>query len=100
MAFKRFIHTILIFTLILQLFPTNLGGKFFMFDLPEDECTQVPANQLRQIMEEEYKDIHIEHNHYLTLPSVNINNIIFHFTELLPVSQPGAIHTPPPNFQA
>jgi hypothetical protein len=97
MLFKRFIHTILIFTLVLQLFPTNMGGKFFMFDIPEDECTQLPSNQLRQLIEEEYKDIHIE-NHSVTLPSVSISNIIFHFTELLPVSHPGAIHTPPPNF--
>jgi hypothetical protein len=73
-----------------------MGGKFFMFDLPEDECAQAPANQLRQLMEEEYKDIHIEY-HNVTLPSVNLNNINFHFTELLPVSHPGAIHTPPPN---
>jgi len=96
MLFKRIIHSILIFTLVIQLFPTNPGGKFYMLDLPDDECTQLPGNQLRQITEEEYKEMHIDHQ-YVTLPSVDINNFIFHFSELLPVSHPGAIHTPPPN---
>ena len=97
---KKIIHLILIFTLSIQLFPTNQAGKFFMLDLPDDENSEMAgtaANQLRQFVEEEHKDIHVEHN-WLVIHFTHINNSRFHFSVSLPEPHPGAIPTPPPNF--
>jgi hypothetical protein len=98
MFFRGLIHILLTFTLILQLFPTNQSGRFFLFDLPDDECSDMACakGQLRQLVEEEHKDIHIEHN-WITIPFININKRLFHFSESLPIPHPGAIPTPPPN---
>ena len=98
MFLKKIIHGILIFTLVIQLFPTNTAGRFLMLDLPEDGYADIPGSKtLRQIAEEEHKEIHIEHN-WLTIPFTNISKRNFHFSETLPIPHPGAIHTPPPNF--
>ena len=98
MVTKRIIHFLLILTLTLQLFPTNRAGRFLMLDVPEDEYgDMVGSKTMRQLAEEEHKDIHIEHD-WLTIPFINIRNTNFHFSESLPNPHPGAIHTPPPNF--
>ena len=99
---KKIIHLILIFTLSLQLFPTNQAGRFFMPDLSDNEQTDLPgaaAKQLRQFVEEEHKDIHIEHN-WVVVPFIHIRNVRLHFSVSLPTPQPGAIPTPPPNHFA
>lgn len=99
MFFRKFINSILILTLFIQLFPTNQAGRFFMMDLPDDECADMPSkgNQLRQFVEEEHKDIHIEHN-WVSIPFINITRIRVQYSESLPSPHPGAIPTPPPNF--
>lgn len=98
MLIKRIIHFLLIFTLVIQLFPTNRAGRFLMLDLPEDEYgDMVGSKTMRQLAEEEHKEIHIEHE-WITIPFIHINNAIFHFSESLPTPHPGAIPTPPPNF--
>ncbi len=101
MLLKRIIHTILIFTLFIQLFPTNQAGRFFMTDMPDDECADMPTkgNSLRQFLEEEHKDIHIEHD-WVSIPFIHITKIRFHFSVSLPTPHPGAIPTPPPNYFA
>ena len=99
MLAKKFIYYILIITLALQLFPTTQAGQFYIVELPEEECSDAPGakgNPLRQINEEEYKDIHIEHN-WIAVPMMNLNNAIFNFPVSLPEPHPGTIHTPPPN---
>ena len=99
---KRIIHLILIFTLSLQLLPTNQAGRFFIPDLADNEQTDLAgstSNQLRQFVEEEYKDIHIEHGGII-LHFVHIINERLHFTVSLPTPHPGAIPTPPPNHFA
>ena len=99
---KKIIHLILIFTLLIQLFPTNQAGKFFLLDLPDDEFADMAgssANQLRQFVEEEHKDLHIEHN-WIVVPFINLNNSRYHFSVSLPDPHPGAIPTPPPNHFA
>jgi len=99
MFLRGLIHILLTFTLVLQLFPTNQSGRFFLSDLPDDECSEMAGakGQLRQLVEEEHKDIHIEHNG-ITIHFTNINNQLFHFSETLPVLHAGAIPTPPPNL--
>jgi hypothetical protein len=99
---KKIVHLILIFTLSIQLFPTNQAGRFFMLDSPDDDqigLAGLSVNQLRQFVEEEHKDIHIEHN-WVIVPFIHITNTRFHFSVLLPNPHPGAIHTPPPNHFA
>jgi hypothetical protein len=98
MFLRGLIHILLTFTLILQLFPTNQSGRFFLSDLPDDECSEMAGakGQLRQLTEEEHKDIHIEHNG-IAVSFTNISSRLFHFSETLPSFQPGAIPTPPPN---
>src|SRR4028118_1859290 len=98
MFLRGLIHILLTFTLMLQLFPTNQSGRFFVSDLPDDECSEMAGakGQLRQLAEEEHKDIYIEHNG-ITLPFTSISNRLFHFSETLPIPQPGTIPTPPPN---
>ena len=98
MKLRRIIHTFLILTLVIQLFPTNQAGRFFCMDLPEDEYTDIPGGkgkQLRQLTEEE-KDLHIGHN-WRPLSFLTIMDATFHFSERLPIPHPGAIPTPPPN---
>jgi hypothetical protein len=99
---KKLIHIFLIFTLSIQLLPTNQAGKLFLFDLPDDDYTDMPghsSNQLRQFIEEDHKEIHVEH-HWVVVPFVHINNKRFHFAVSLPEPHPGAIPTPPPNHFA
>ena len=99
---KKIIYLILIFTLSIQLFPTNQAGRFFLLDLPDNDFTEMAGssvNQLRQFVEEEHKDIHIEHN-WIAVPFIHINNTRFHFSVSLPDPHPGAIPTPPPNYFA
>ena len=101
MLTKRIIHILLIVTLVIQLFPTNQAGRFFCFDLPDEEYTDLggaKGNQLRQLTEEE-KDLHIDHT-WEPLCFVNAKNNLFHFSERLPIPHPGAIPTPPPNALA
>lgn len=98
MLIKRIIHFILIFTLVLQLFPTNRAGRFLMLDLPEDEYGDVLGSKsMRQLVEEEHKEIHIGHE-WIIIPVTFVNKAIFHFAESLPTPHPGAIPTPPPNM--
>lgn len=95
---RRILYSILIVTLTIQLFPTNSAGRFLMLDLPDDEYSDmVGSKAMRQLAEEEHKEIHIQHE-WITIPFVNINNSTFHFSESLPIPHPGAVHTPPPNI--
>ncbi len=99
---KKIIHLILIFTLSIQLFPTNQAGRFFLRDLPDDEHTDMSgysSNLLRQFVEEDHKEIHIEQN-WVVVPFIHIVNTRFHFSISLPDPHPCAIHTPPPNHFA
>lgn len=97
---KKIIYLVLIFTLLIQLFPTSQSGRFFLVDLPDDDYTETSgstANQLRQLQEEEHKEIHIEHN-WVVIPFVTINSSRFHYSVSLPKPHAGAIPTPPPNY--
>lgn len=99
---KKFIYLIVIFTLLIQLLPTNQSGRFYLLDLPDDDYTKnsgSSTNQLRQLLEEEHKEIHIEHN-WIVIPFITINSSRYHFSVSLPGPHPGAIPTPPPNHVA
>ena len=96
---KKFLDIILIFTLALQLFPSNQAGKFYMFATNDEECTDVNTSntaQLRTLDEEQHKEIHIEST-ILTVPFILCKNANLHFAEMLPPLNPGVIHTPPPD---
>lgn len=99
MLLKKFIHSLLIITLIVQLFPTNNRGRFIVHNKCKEDSTELPdakANQLRQLIEEDHKDILVDHD-WINVDFVHINSLIFHFSEALPVPHFGPIHTPPPN---
>lgn len=100
MLFKKIIHSILILTLIVQLFPTNTSGRFIMQKCQkEDASSEVPdakGSQLRQLIEEDHKEIYLEHD-WVKVDFVNLNSLNFHFSEALPIPHFGSIHTPPPN---
>ncbi len=96
MLLRRIVHIVLIFTLAIQLFPSNQAGRFFISGCPEDENTDFGASKsLRQLIEEE-KEIHTM-NDWITLHFVRLNTAVFHFSEKLPLPHAGAVHTPPPN---
>jgi hypothetical protein len=100
MRFEKLLNIILIFTLILQLFPTTTSGKFFMFGQTKEECMDISGaanGQLKQLNEEQHKEIHLE-SHGLILTLLNLTVHIFHFSEMLPILHYGSIPTPPPNF--
>jgi hypothetical protein len=100
MRFEKLLHIILIFTLILQLFPTTISGKFFMFGQAKEECMDMSGaakNQLKQVNEEQHKEIHLE-SHGLILTLLNLTVFMFHFSEMLPLLHFDSIPTPPPNF--
>ena len=70
-----------------------------MANCHDDECADMAgtsSNQLRQFVEEEHKDLHIEH-HWMVLTFTNLNSKRFHFSVSIPDPHPGAIPTPPPN---
>jgi|GEM_PF-3059145 len=99
---KKIIHLILLLTLLIQLFPTNQAGRLFLLDLPDGEYTDMAnssSDQLRQIVEDEHKEIYIEHT-WITVLFVHITNTRFRFSVSLPDPHPGAIPTPPPNYLA
>jgi hypothetical protein len=102
MLLKKFIHSILILTLIIQLFPTNSKGRFVVQNKCKEDSTELPdakSSPLRQLIEEDHKDILVEHD-WVKVHFIQINNSIFHFSEELPVPHFGPIHTPPPNYFA
>lgn len=100
MLFKKIIHSVLIITLIIQLLPTNTSGRFIVKNARKQDSTELPdakANQLRQLLEEDHKDLCIDHN-WVTVDFVHVVKTTFHFSEALPIPHFGAIHTPPPNY--
>ena len=102
MLFKKVIHSILILTLILQLLPTNTSGRFYLQGSRKDDTSEMPdakASQLRQLIEEDHKDICLDHN-WVSVDFIHITNSVYHFSETLPIPHFGAIHTPPPNSLA
>ena len=102
MFFKKVIHIILILTLLIQLLPTNTSGRFILQGSCKEDNSELPdatANQLRQLIEEDHKEICLDH-HRISVNFVNIINAVYHFSEMLPIPHFGAIHTPPPNCVA
>ena len=81
----------------MQLLPVSRLSRY-VFDMEDESATDITASKaMKQLAEEEYKEIHIEYTG-LTISSIAISKAVFHFDETLPVLHPGAIPTPPPDI--
>ena len=94
---KRLLHIIIITTLVVQLLPVNRLSRY-VFDMEDEYATDITASKaMKQLAEEEYKEIHIAHTG-VTISCMDISNAVFHFDETLPEPHPGVIPTPPPDI--